>query len=215
MTKKLGNLDVKTRKIIQTKFADTPQSVAKAFALQDAERAKSLSSRRRATASRGSSHTALSLTGGGEETRKFFPDFPIGAFEGEPRLVWIKPDVFRHEPNPDCPFRFVRDTGEVIEPGLMFTDGGSIPRALWFLKNLSPWSYAPAFLIHDWLFDMHHCGRTDKSFAEVRDILMEGVRTLMESKLCPLDRLAFDAIYAGVDSPVAHQVWDKPGCHLP
>ncbi len=147
--------------------------------------------------------------------RKFYPDFDIGRFEGEPHLVWVRPDIFRHEPNPGLAFRFIRASGEVIEPGLMYTDGGSIPRALWFIKDLSPWSYAPAFLIHDWLFDLHHCGQTGKSFEEVRDILLEGVRTLMETKVCPLDRLAFDTIYAGIDSFVARQVWDNPGCHLP
>jgi len=152
---------------------------------------------------------------GMDDERKYYTDFPKGSFEGEPHLVWIAPDIFRHEPNPGNPFRFTRKNGETIEPGLMFTDGGSIPRPLWFIKDLSPWSYAPAFLIHDWLFDLHHCGKTDKSFEEVRDIMMEGVRTLMETKVCPMDRLAFDTILMGVDSIVARKVWDNPGCHLP
>ena len=96
----------------------------------------------------------------------------------------------------------------------MITDGGSIPRALWFVKDLSPWAYAPAFLIHDWLFDLHHCNQTGKTFDEVRDIMMEGVRTLMESGVCERNRLTFDLIYAGIDSFVARQVWEKPGCGL-
>ena len=103
-------------------------------------------------------------------------------------------------------FRFIRGTGEVIEPGMMFTDGCSIPRALWFVKDLSPWSYAPAFLVHDWLFDSHHAGTTDKSF-EVRDIVLDGMRTLMGSGVCEANRLAFDLIYSGIDSFIARQAW--------
>ncbi len=146
--------------------------------------------------------------------RKFYPDLSVGKFVGEPWLIWIAPGLFRYEPDPGEPFHFIRKDGEIIQPGGMFTDGVSIPRALWFIKNLSPWSYAPAFLIHDWLFDLHHCKRTDKRFEEVRDIMLEGIRTLMETKVCKQDRLAFDAIYVGIDSFVARQVWDKPGCGL-
>jgi len=103
-------------------------------------------------------------------------------------------------------FRFIRGTGEAIEPGMMFTDGGSIPRALWVFKDLSPWAYAPAFLIHDWLFDSHHAGATDKSFDEVRDIVMEGERTLVGSGVGEANRLAFDLIYSGIDSFIARRV---------
>ena len=151
----------------------------------------------------------------GAPEREFYPDFPVGRFEGEPHLVWIKPDLFRHEPDGDQPFRFVCANGNVIEPGVMITDGGSIPRALWFVKDLSPWSYGPAFLIHDWLFDLHHCDKDSRPFEEVRDIMLEGVKTLMETKVCDSSRLAFDLIYSGIDSPAARLLWDKPGCTLP
>lgn len=151
----------------------------------------------------------------GAEARKSFADFPIGRFEGAPRLVWVAPDLFLHEPVPGKPFRFIRANGEVIAPGRMFTDGGSIPRALWSVKDFSPWTYGPAFLIHDWLFDLHHCGLDTRSFETVRDIMLEGVRTLMETGVCEMNRLAFDLIYAGIDSFIARQVWNKPGCTLP
>jgi hypothetical protein len=36
----------------------------------------------------------------------------------------------------------------------------------------------------------------------------------MESGLCESNRLVFDLIYSGIDSFIARQVWDKPGCHL-
>lgn len=138
-----------------------------------------------------------------------YSEFPVGRFEGEPHLVWIGPDRFRHEPRTENAFCFIRHNGECIQPGKMETDGGSIPRPLWPFKDLSPWGYAPAFLIHDWLFDQHHSGSTTLSFEEVRDILMEGIRTLMESGVCRRDRVAFDLIHAGVDSFVARAIWNK------
>ena len=97
----------------------------------------------------------------------------------------------------------------------MFTDGGSIPRPFWVFRNLSPWGYAPAFLVHDWEFDVYHCELSEKTFDEVNATMMEGVRTLMETGICPKDRLAFAAIYAGISSPVGRMVWDRPGCTLP
>lgn len=208
MTRPPGKPTAKESKRIAAKFAFTPEALAAELARQDQARVKA-----RKPASRGRARGVAAPAE--EDQRKFYPYFPIGRFEGEPRLVWIRPDVFRHEPNPDAIFRFTRANGEVIEPGRMNTDGGSIPRPLWFVKDLSPWAYAPAFLIHDWLFDLHHCGLTDKGFEEVRDIMLEGVRTLMESGVCELNRLKFDLIYAGIDSFVARQVWDNPGCHLP
>jgi hypothetical protein len=212
MPRSTGKPTARERKLIAAKFALTPDALAAELARQDATRAKA----RKAAPKGGARAGARGATEApvGEAPRKFYPEFPLGKFEGEPRLVWIRPDLFRHEPNPDAPFRFIRASGEVIAPGRMNTDGGSIPRPLWFVKDLSPWSYAPAFLIHDWLFDLHHCGLTDKGFEEVRDIMLEGVRTLMETGVCEASRLKFDLIYAGIDSFVARQVWDKPGCGL-
>jgi hypothetical protein len=215
MAKKSDAGSKRLNKLIKEKFSLTPEAIAAALAQQDMVRAKAVSRGGKAKGKRREAATTDFGTQSLSAERRYFPDFPVGRFEGEPRLVWLKPNIFRHEPNPDKPFRFIRSDGEAIEPGLMYTDGGSIPCALWFIKDLSPWSYAPAFLIHDWLFDLHHCGRTGKSFEDVRDIMLEGVRTLMETKVCSMDRLAFDAIYAGIDSFVARQVWNEPGCHLP
>lgn len=197
MPKKIVTLTAAERKQIDAKFSLTPAKIA-------AELAKA---RKPAKKQPAGGRAGPAMAAWGEVERKFYPDFPLGRFEGEPYLVWVKPDIFRMEPHTPR-FRFIRSTGEIIEPGKMFTDGGSIPRALWFVRELSPWSYAPAFLIHDWLFDCHHAGTTDKSFEEVRDIMMEGVRTLMESGVCESNRLVFDLIHSGIDSFIARRVWD-------
>lgn len=197
MPKKTAALTAAERKQIDAKFSLTPAQIAAELAKAKKPAKKKLAGGRAGPA----------MAARGEPERKFYPDFPLGKFDGEPYLVWVKPDIFRMEPQAK-PFRFIRASGEAIEPGTMFTDGGSIPRALWFVKDLSPWSYAPAFLIHDWLFDCHHAGTTDKSFEEVRDIMLEGLRTLMESKVCEQNRLVFDLIYSGIDSFIARRVWD-------
>jgi hypothetical protein len=111
---------------------------------------------------------------------------------------------------------FRRSNGEVVTPRHMFTDGGSVPRYLWSLSGLSPWGYAPAYLVHDWLFDLHHCGRSPYGFEATRDIMMEAIKTLMEDGVCPRDDLAFHGIYLGISSSIARQIWDKTdgGCPL-
>ncbi|RNC82869.1 MAG: DUF1353 domain-containing protein [Phycisphaera sp.] len=41
----------------------------------------------------------------------------------------------------------------------MYTDGGSIPRVFWSIPGYSPWGYAPAYIIHDWIFSVHQCNQ--------------------------------------------------------
>lgn len=200
MTKAPAISSAKKSALIDTKFSLTRAQVSAKLARQKAPKPK---------VTKGVGAPAQALLGG-----KSYADFPLGKFVGEPHLVWTAADIFRHEPQKANAFGFVRKTGEVVTPGAMYTDGGSIPRPLWFVKDLSP-TYAPAFLIHDWLFDCHHCGKTDKSFEEARDIMMEGVRTLMESGACERNRLTFELIYTGIDSFVPRRIWDKPGCALP
>lgn len=133
-------------------------------------------------------------------------------------LRWKDETWFEYLPHPDPAkrFGFRRASGEVVTPGRMFTNGGSIPRQLWWKQGLAPWDYGPAYLLHDWEFDLHYCGRQTKSFEEVRDTLMEAVRTMMELGV-GVDRPGvFRAILAGVDSLIARRLWEEtPGCTLP
>ena len=77
------------------------------------------------------------------------------AYSGDGRFVFI--------PNPNDPLTFTRldnmgtVIGQPIRPEIMYTDGGSIPRLATVFKGLSPWGYAPAYMVHDWLFIAHHC----------------------------------------------------------
>jgi len=152
-----------------------------------------------------------------------YKDFQIGRFENidSIRLGWIrsdrKKDWFEFIPRKVKPFAFIRHTGERIEPRRMFTDGGSVPRLLWSVSGYSPWGQGPAFLVHDYEFDAHHCGIGSKSFDEVTLTMMEAVKTLMESQLSHKDESTFHWIHAGISSNVARKAWDRtyPTCPLP
>ncbi len=80
-----------------------------------------------------------------------------GKFWGATCLEWRNQHEFAFHQNSRHPFYFERANGEKIIPKSIYTDGGSIPRALWAFRGYSPWEYGPAFIIHDWLFIAHHC----------------------------------------------------------
>ncbi len=87
----------------------------------------------------------------------------IGKIEGEVILKWHSPDKFLYLPSAtNTPFRFTRvnSTGntEVIQPEAFYTDGGSIPMVGRTFKEFSPWRFAYAYIIHDWLFEQPQCG---------------------------------------------------------
>ena len=48
-----------------------------------------------------------------------YDDFPVGEFHAleSIRLRWVAPDWFEFLPNAAEPFRFVRSTGETVQPG--------------------------------------------------------------------------------------------------
>jgi hypothetical protein len=64
-------------------------------------------------------------------------------------MVWIgkgggsDDDRFLYVPDPDDPLTFKRSDakapGAVIRPGVMYTDGGSIPKIAQAFRGFSPW----------------------------------------------------------------------------
>jgi len=98
------------------------------------------------------------------------PDYAslmAGHFKGSLVVVWVGEGGgpgdgrFLYVPDPDDPLTFKRNDpkapGAVIRPGIMYTDGGSIPKIAQAFRGFSPWGYAPAYMIHDWLFVARHC----------------------------------------------------------
>jgi hypothetical protein len=98
----------------------------------------------------------------------------------------------------------------------MLTDGGSIPRPLWVVRNYSPWGYAPAFIIHDWLFAVKHCeypGFENLTLDGAALIMSEVMKTMMlDPKKGHVDKLTLYAMYEAVRSPFAQVVWDGGKC---
>lgn len=154
-----------------------------------------------------------------EQNPQSYDETQVGSYHniGNILLRWIEPDLFEFLPNEVETFCFERQTGEVIAPTRMFTDGGSIPRVGWVLSDLSPWNYTPAFIVHDWEFDAHHCDLTEKTFDQVSATMMEGVKTLMETGICEKNVLAFNAIQAGIRSFIGVNAWEREvdPCPLP
>ncbi len=159
---------------------------------------------------------ALSIAGCAEIA---YRQTDIGDFQGKLDVRWVEPDRFVYVPNETDPLRFKTASGQLITPRVMYTDGGSIPRLFWGIPGYSPWGYAPAYIVHDWLFEAHHCQYPDVAWVSFDDsarLLAEGVKTLMETEVAPRDETVFYSIYAAVRTPIAERLWNAPDrCNPP
>jgi hypothetical protein len=130
----------------------------------------------------------------------------LGSFSGSPSIEWLGPrDYVFHG---GTGFKYTRGNGQVIVPGSMSTDGGSIPRLAWSVHGFSPWDYLPAYLIHDWLFEAHHAGDNSVSFEEANLIMAEGIWTLGQRGVVRVTDLQIWTLYGVVGSPLGRHVWD-------
>jgi hypothetical protein len=151
-------------------------------------------------------------------TAKEFESFKAGKLEGKLIVQWLEPDKFLFLPHATEPLKFTRSSGTTIVPGRMLTDGGSIPRPLWILRNYSPWGYAPAFIVHDWLFEMKHCalpGHERFSNSDAADVMAEVMKTLMISGRVAEDRATVYSMHLAVSSPIAEKRWNEGKCVPP
>jgi len=138
----------------------------------------------------------------------FFNEVKIGVFKGIPNLRWVGPDRFEFFQDTSNPFQFHRYNGEIINPEQMYTDGGSIPRIVQSMPDLSPWEYGPAYIIHDWEFEAHHRNLNQKTFDAVNRTLAEGIKTLMDACIVQKNYVALYTIWLAVSSPVAKSIWN-------
>jgi len=151
---------------------------------------------------------------------RFYSKLGVGEFSGRPLVSWNGMDNFIHIPDKNEPFFYTTSDKRVIQPRLMQTDGGSIPRILRGLKKFSSWGYAPAFIVHDWLFTAKKCGHepdTDWTFPQSALVMAEAMKTLMEvgyinysGKLEKIEK-AEDTLYLmyqAVSSFIAEDLWE-------
>lgn len=139
-----------------------------------------------------------------------------GELSGDLIVQWMKPDKFLFLPDESNPLTFRRFDDEVIVPPKMFTDGGSIPRPIRALKNYSPWGYAPAFIVHDYIFVMQDCqwpGYDQYTIEDAAMIMSEVMKTMMEDPSFDYgDKTAVYMMYHAVKSPLAQKAWDDHHC---
>ena len=148
----------------------------------------------------------------------FYDGVKSGTLEGKLTVQWIEADVFLFIPDTVSPLTFTRASGQKIRPGRMLTDGGSVPRPLWILRSYSPWGYAPAFIFHDWLFEMKHCkysGFDTLNHREAANVMAEVMKTMMETNRVSIDRLTVWSMHAAVDSSIAENRWNSGACNPP
>ena len=158
-----------------------------------------------------------------------------GRFEGRLFVMWVGEGspylgdgAFVFVPNPSDPLQFTRydangsQVGSPIRPEIMYTDGGSIPRIASAFKGFSPWGYAPAYMIHDWLFIAHHCvvdGTPTEEEAKIRSItfndsaviIAESIKALQVSGQVAKNDIAASTISSTVAGPISRALWNRTG----
>lgn len=154
-----------------------------------------------------------------------YKDLGVGKFSGLPAVTWngFYPDKrpkFLFEPNKKKPFSFTDSTKRTFKPGIMDTDGGSIPAILHGLMEFSPWGYGVGYIIHDWLFVAHKCNSKpddDVTFEDSARILGEAIKTIMEVGFVDFDGKTVKfprnegvamAIYTAVSGSIARKLWN-------
>jgi uncharacterized protein (DUF2164 family) len=130
----------------------------------------------------------------------------LGKFSGTPSIDWLGPLDYKFHGGRG--FSFTRSNGQVITPGDMSTDGGSIPRVAWSLPGFSPWDFFPAYLIHDWLFEVHHLGKDESTFEEANLAMAEAIWTLKQNGVVQVTDLQIWTILTVVSSPLGRNVWN-------
>lgn len=142
-----------------------------------------------------------------------------GDLKGRLVIEWISQDNFLFIPDTQNPLTFKRSDSEAITPQRMYTDGGSIPPTLRAIKSYSPWGYAPAFIIHDWLFVMKHCkvpGHESLDLETAATIMAEVMKTLMEKpNFGGPNKLVHYSMYEAVRSKAAAEYWNTGTCDTP
>ncbi|ODN71868.1 DUF1353 domain-containing protein [Methylobrevis pamukkalensis] len=139
---------------------------------------------------------------------------PTGILQGRVLVEWNREDAFIYRRTANALSFQPSFLTVPIVPEDMYTDGGSVPRILWGVPGLSPWGLGPAYIIHDWLFEVHRCGRDAPpevkaiTFEQSADILEEVARSLAAAGLMRNDRT--EAVVLAVRSRYARDIWDRP-----
>lgn len=157
---------------------------------------------------------------------------PVGKLSGTVLVMWVGETQagegdgrFVYVPS-TTPLRFQRSnpaaTQKTIQPEMMYTDGGSIPALAQVFKGFSPWGYAPAYILHDWLFVARKCvndgiASPDQAavaqmpFAESATVAAEVIKTLVATNTVAPNDIAPQLIASVVAGPIAKTRWNEAG----
>jgi hypothetical protein len=147
-------------------------------------------------------------------------DPDLTKLDGHVVVKWIgsdsREDRYIYQKQGKNPLRFRASfmTTDIV-PETMYTTGGSIPRVFWSIPGLSPWGLAPAYIIHEWIIEVHRCRRfgypevATITFEQSAQILAEVGQELIDVGLIKTDKL--DEIVWGVRTWYARRLWDQPG----
>ncbi|MDZ4312881.1 MAG: hypothetical protein U1A24_20230 [Cypionkella sp.] len=161
-----------------------------------------------------------------------YDDAPVGRLSGTVLVMWVGETEagegdgrFVYVPSA-TPLRFERTnpsaTLKTIQPEMMYTDGGSIPALAQVFKGFSPWGYAPAYIVHDWLFVARKCVNDNSAnpdqaavaqmpFGESATVAAEVIKTLIDTNTVAPNDVAPQLIASAVAGPIAKSRWDARG----
>lgn len=155
-----------------------------------------------------------------------------GHFSGDLFVMWVGEGgasgdgTFVFVPNRNNPLTFTwtdaENNKQVVQPEMMYTDGGSIPKFAQVFNGFGPWGYAPAYMIHDWLYMARHCNVDGTpteaearvaaiTFQESAEILNASINALVASGRVKRNDVATGVISGAVAGPIARARWDKTG----
>ena len=157
---------------------------------------------------------------------------PVGKFEGSVILMWVDETrkragdgTFVYVPSKE-PLVFIPSENgawkKPIKPAMIYTDGASVPALLQPIPGFSPWGYAQAYMVHDWLFVANRC-LTDGAakdaekdidgmkFRQSAQIMAEMVKTMFEEGTVTPNDAAGRAISSAVAGPISRRLWDQRG----
>jgi len=144
-----------------------------------------------------------------------YEDVPHRPLKGRVVVEWNREDkfIYRQQANA-LSFTPSFMTSPIVPPD-MYTDGGSIPRIFWSVPGLSPWGLGPAYIIHDWIFEVHRCHRpappevANMTIDQAAQALAEVAKALADAGLIDHNR-APEVVWA-VQTNIAREIWKRPG----
>ena len=162
-----------------------------------------------------------------------YQNVDAGTFRGNLLVMWLGEGSssagdgkFLFVPNTNDPLTFTWTDGKgrerSIRPQMMYTDGGSIPKIGQVFNGFGPWGYAPAYMVHDWLYVARHCNVdqtptpaeatvADIAFDDSAVILAASIKALIAAGRVKQNDFAASTISGAVAGPIARNLWDKPG----